>query len=114
MRVTIFLLFLCLTSQSFAQYKTDDFKPLYRLASAWQIKSDKGVLVEQWLIINDSVMRSKSYMVNGKYTILQETVELKFDDGTITFTPTLPDQNQGWKHEYDLARMTKDMLDNLR
>ena len=95
MRKLIFFILFFVSIKSFSQYKLEDFKPLHRLATAWEIKSEKGVLVEQWERINDSLMHSKSYRVNGKDTIPEETVELKFSKGRITFSPTVPDQNQG-------------------
>ena len=95
MRAMIFLILVAAGLPSIAQYQLADFKPLYKLASAWEIKSQNGVLVEQWVRINDSIMHSRSYRVNGKDTIPEETVELKFANGRISFTPTVPNQNQG-------------------
>jgi hypothetical protein len=100
-KLALFVL-LSVSLNSFGQYKLEDFKPLYRLASAWEIKSEKGVLVEQWERINDSVMHSKSYRVSGKDTIPEETVELKFSRGKITFTPTVTNQNEGKPVDFKL------------
>jgi hypothetical protein len=95
MKKILFFFLLTVSLNAAAQYQLKDFKPLHGLAKVWEIKSDKGALVEQWVLVNDSLMRSSSYMVNGKDTIPEETIELKLSDGKITFTPIVPNQNEG-------------------
>lgn len=78
-----------------AQFKLENFKPLYSLEQTWQMKNRKGYLIEQWTKVNDSLLTSKSYQVADKDTAIIETVQLKFSKGTITYTPTVPNQNAG-------------------
>ena len=78
-----------------AQFQKKDFIKLNSLEGEWMMKTKKGSLVEQWIIVNDSVMTSKSFRIIEKDTISQETVILKFSNGAISYSPTVPNQNQG-------------------
>ena len=102
MRTKFLVVFALASLTSYGQYTLNDFKALYSLASTWEIKSYNGILMEQWQRIHDSVMHSRSYRVQGKDTILQETAELKYAGGRISFTPTVPDQNQGLPVSFQL------------
>ena len=95
MKILFLFLLLSVCMHSRAQYKLKDFKGLYRLTSTWEIKTKKGTLVEQWHRVNDTLLQSRSYRVQGKDTIPEETVELKLEGGRITFTPTVPNENEG-------------------
>jgi len=90
------LLFLLFALNSNAQFNYEDFKTLHRLAGiGWQMEMKKGSLIEKWTKVNDSLLTSKSYRINGTDTTTLETVELKFSNGKITYTPTVSDQNEG-------------------
>lgn len=85
----------CLHPNLQAQFTMRDFEPLYLLSGRWKMETEKGILIEEWNKVNDSVLQNKSFRVTGRDTVPQETVRLKFSNGSITFTPTLPDQNDG-------------------
>jgi len=90
------LLFLLFSINSSAQFKFEDFKNLHSLAGmGWQMEMKKGSLIEKWGKVNDSLLISKSYRINGADTTTLETVELKYSNGVITYAPTVPDQNEG-------------------
>src|SRR5687768_16871144 len=76
-----------------AQFSINDFQPLHSLKGMWKMKTQKGWLYEQWLVINDSTLQNKTYRVNGLDTIPQETVILGIRNGVITYTSTVADQN---------------------
>lgn len=78
-----------------AQFQKNDFIRLNILEGDWMMKTKKGSLVEQWIIVNDTVMTGKSFRIVESDTIPQETVILKFSNGTISYSPTVPDQNEG-------------------
>jgi hypothetical protein len=96
MQKTLLVLFvLVLCANTHAQYTIRDFEPLYSLSGKWRMETKKGFLIEEWHKLNDTTLQNKSYRVNGKDTVLQETVLLKLSNGAISFTPSLPDQNEG-------------------
>ncbi len=94
MKLISAILLLCCTRTD-AQFKLENFRPLYSLQQSWQMKNRKGYLIEQWTKVNDSLLTSKSFQITDKDTVMMETVQLKFSGGTITYTPTVPDQNAG-------------------
>jgi hypothetical protein len=78
-----------------AQYQQEDFKKLHDLQGGWVMKTKKGLLVEQWTIVNDSLLTSRSYIINGKDSTALETVQLSYSNGSINYTPSVPNQNGG-------------------
>jgi hypothetical protein len=86
---------LFLSENSSAQYKTEDFRILYNLAGTWEMLSKNGTLRETWNIRNDSLLESISYRINKSDTITEETVNLCLSNGTISYIPTVLEQNQG-------------------
>lgn len=89
-----FLLVWSITTAS-AQFKQSDFKALHGLEKCWEMKNRKGFLIEQWTKLNDSLLTGKSYQVSDKDTVMLETVQLKYENGIITYTPTVPGENAG-------------------
>lgn len=85
------------------QYRFSDFSRLHSLQGVWQMKTSKGLLIEQWTRISDSVLTGKSFQVKGQDSSMPETVILKYSNGTITYTPTVPDQNQGREVTFTLV-----------
>lgn len=91
-------LFLCfpffVTENLYAQYTMKDFMPLQGLKGSWKMTTNKGTLYEHWQAVNDSVLHNKSFRVNGRDTIPQETVELKLFNGSITYNSVVANQNR--------------------
>lgn len=94
----VFILLACLVDLSAsAQFSFEDFKNLDRInvGHGWEMKTKKGSLIEKWSKVNDSLYSSISYRITGKDTAIQETIKLKYQNGSITYTPNVPDQNEG-------------------
>ena len=90
MKLFILYLLSILSSQVQAQFSMETFAALKKLEGTWEMKTQRGFLLEQWTILNDSLMKSVSYRIQGTDTSLQETVLLRYSNGRITFTPTVP------------------------
>lgn len=66
------------------------------LAGKWEIKTEKGRIIEEWQHINDSTWSSKSYfLTNNNDSIPQETAELKNQNGNWYYIPVVKNQNNG-------------------
>ncbi len=76
----------------FSQYSINEFTQLSNLTGSWKMKTPKGILFEQWQKQNDSTLSNKSFKVNGADTTMLEQVMLNFQNGSVTYNPTLPDQ----------------------
>src|SRR5687767_6771643 len=71
-----------------AQFRYADFKKLDNLIGRWEMKTGKGVLIEEWKKVNDSLLQNSSYRLEGRDSIQEETVLLKYSNGNISFTAT--------------------------
>jgi hypothetical protein len=69
------------------------------------MKTKNGVLIEKWTKVNDSLLTSISYRIKGNDTTIQETVELKYLKGSIIYSPTVPDQNDGKSVTFSLIKI---------
>jgi hypothetical protein len=78
-----------------AQYNVKQFYKLYALEGTWHMSTDKGETFEVWQIMNDIFLQNSSFNVQGKDTIQNESVQLRYKDGIITYTPTVRNQNHG-------------------
>lgn len=86
-----FLLPFLIISISTAAQKTEQVK---WLTGMWKINTGKGVIVEEWKLLNDSTLTGKSYFIqNSTDTIPQETIELSFRNGDWYYIPTVKNQN---------------------
>lgn len=102
----IFLLLCVLISlDAAAQWTLKDFSNLYPLTGSWKLSNKKGVLHETWTKTSDSTMNGYSYLVTATDSIPQETMELWFMNGKITFTPTTVSQNEGNPVTFTLAKI---------
>lgn len=55
--------------------------------------TQKGLLYEHWVLINDTTLHNKSYRVHQRDTVPQETVVLALNNGRITYASTVANQN---------------------
>lgn len=102
------LLLIVLVFSSFncvAQWSLQDFKPLHNLFGHWTFETKKGSLHETWSKTSDSTMNGYSYMMTATDSIPQETVELWYLNGKITYTPTTVSQNEGNPVVFTLSRI---------
>jgi hypothetical protein len=91
----LLIILLFSSGKSFAQWTLDDFRPLHNLFGSWVFETKKGKLHESWSKTSDSTMNGYSYLISPTDSIPQETVELWYLNGKITYTPTTVSQNEG-------------------
>jgi hypothetical protein len=73
---------------------SDRFGPLLKLEGTWQMKTKKGVMYEEWKKVSDTELKSKSYQLKGRDTLLLERVQLIEKEDGIFYIPVVQDQNQ--------------------
>jgi hypothetical protein len=96
MNKVLCLVLLLLGKNVSAQFTYEDFKMLHQLeGKGWEMKLKVGSVIEKWTKINDSLLTSVSYRIREGDTTALETVELRFSNGIITYTPTVVNQNAG-------------------
>lgn len=66
------------------------------LVGIWKINTGNGYIVEQWKQTNDSTFNGKSMFIKAAGdSATQETIELSLRKGEWSYTPTVPNQNNG-------------------
>lgn len=102
----IFLLLLAgFSFTASAQFSLKEFSGLHPLVGSWKLSNKRGVLHETWTKTSDSTMNGYSYLVTATDSIPQETVELWFINGKITYTPTTVSQNEGNPVTFTLVKI---------
>ena len=85
---------ICFALHTTAQHKNkQDFNPIKQLAGRWGMQTSKGILYEEWIFVNDSLLKGKSFRVNNKDTLMSETMELKLSGNNIYYIPVTAKQN---------------------
>jgi hypothetical protein len=99
------LIVLLILTQSFlhAQSLMQNFE---WLKGEWQMKTQNGMLLENWEHVNDTLLKSSSYFINKKgERKLLENVKLKYTAGTYYYEPVVEDQNNGNAVLFKITRM---------
>ena len=94
--------FFCLHAT--AQDKKQDFDALKQLAGKWHMQTNKGMLYEEWIQVNDSLLKGKSFRVNNTDTVMLESVELKLAGNNIYYIPVTAHQNNQQPVMFTLIR----------
>ena len=73
----LLLYVLLITAMIFISFKQEQnnkkiFKQLNALQGTWRMETSRGTLYESWIKTNDTLMRSNSYKLKEKDTILLE------------------------------------------
>lgn len=77
----------------------------------WGNKSKEGELTERWKKENDSVYFGESYFVVGeKDTVFAEHVKLEDKNGKLSFTVTVPGQNDELPVTFEMTSSTDNQI----
>lgn len=90
---------------AYAQTVSGKFKELDAILGLWLLKTDKGAIYESWYKSNDSTFLGKNYSVEGKDTLLLETVDLVERNGKIMYIPVTADQNDQKPVPFTLTKL---------
>jgi len=94
----LLLYVLLITAMIFISFKQEQnnkkiFKQLNALQGTWRIETSRGTLYESWIKTNDTLMRSNSYKLKEKDTILLEQVSLQHTKKGIFYIPVVKENN---------------------
>jgi len=94
------------TPKSYSQIKNADW-----FIGVWDNTSAEGELTERWKKVNDSVYHGESYyVIAGKDTVFSETVELEETKGKLTYTVTVPNQNDEQPVSFEATSITGNQI----
>ena len=81
------------------------------LLGEWGNVTPEGELTERWKQENDSVYLGESYFVmNGRDTVFAETIRMEEASGKLTYTVTVPGQNNGKPVSFEMTSATDSQL----
>lgn len=63
------------------------------LLGKWENQTQRGKMVEEWLVINDSAYAGRSYMITATDSIPLESIKLKKEGDNLYYIPTVKGQN---------------------
>ncbi|MPT35526.1 MAG: hypothetical protein E2604_10670 [Flavobacterium sp.] len=93
MKTKLPLLFTSLMFLGAWTQQSTDIKKANWIIGTWENKTSKGSLYETWRKINDHEYRGKSYILQGKDTVVFETIQLVQEGSNLFYIPTVKDQN---------------------
>src|SRR5687768_7272904 len=70
------------------------FQQLTGLEGMWMMKTQKGMVGEEWIKVNDKHLQNRGFIIRGADTIVTETVALQHTENNIIYTSTVVDQNK--------------------
>lgn len=69
------------------------FKKLYALEGTWKMDGKRGPVYEEWKKPNKNHLQSRSYIIKGADTVINERVSLTNTKEGIFYSPVVEDQN---------------------
>lgn len=54
--------YICFSQRTTAQYNKQHFDHLKQLTGKWRMQTDKGTLHEEWVQVNDSLLKGKVFV----------------------------------------------------
>lgn len=89
------------------QFSQEQFHLFHSLSGIWEAKSDRGLYLEVWRQVNDTLFTARSYTVTLRDTVPQEEVEIRYSTGAISYIPTVYNQNEGKPVVFRLSAIEK-------
>jgi hypothetical protein len=80
------------------------------LLGTWENKTPDGTIYESWSRENDSLFMGRSYAITGKDTLHLESIQLREQDGSLYYVPTVVGQNDEMPVSFKAIILTKDEL----
>jgi hypothetical protein len=88
----------------------DQLKKAAWLIGRWENNSDHGNLSETWTRESNSAFKGVSYFVIAGDTVFEEHIRLQEVDGTLIYSPTISDQNNGKPIDFKMTHTSRNQL----
>jgi hypothetical protein len=90
---------------SFREINKDEkiFEGLYIIAGSWTMKTGKGMIGEEWRVIDKHYLQSKGFFIKGTDTVITERVALRKRSDGIFYTSTAENQNNHQAVDFKLT-----------
>ena len=91
-------------------YSYEKLNKAHWLLGDWQQQTEDGILLEHWERMNDSTYNGSSYMLIGKDTSSAESMVFMERGDTVTYIPTVRDQNNNQAVKFTLTKSGDSLL----
>lgn len=110
------ILFVVTACQNNSSIEKDQIKKADWLIGNWQIKTNTGILSENWEKVNDSTFRALSLFIKDKDSIHNESILLQQKGEILTYTTTIKGQNDDKPIRFELITDNENELvfENLK
>jgi len=101
----IIVFFLSIILISFRGNSKDEkiFEALYVIAGSWTMKTSKGIIGEEWRMMDKDYLQSKGFFIKGPDTMITERVALRRKSDGIFYTSTAENQNNHQPVDFKLT-----------
>ncbi len=99
------VIFCCWTTQQQTKIKNAEW-----LIGTWENKTQRGSVYETWTKKSSMELLGKSYTLNGKDTIIFETVKLIHEKNNLFYIPTVKNQNNSLPIKFTLKKQSDELL----
>jgi Domain of unknown function (DUF6265) len=92
-KIYIIFLFVVLLGATNIINNNKVFKKFYSMEGTWKMNGKRGPVYEEWKKLNKNHLQSRSYIIKGSDTVLNERVSLTNTKEGIFYTSVVEDQN---------------------
>ncbi|MEM6380063.1 MAG: DUF6265 family protein [Bacteroidota bacterium] len=83
-----------------------NFERAHWIIGNWANQTAKSITYETWKMVNEQELTAKSYVLDGKDTLLLETIQfIQQAEGTF-YIPAVVNQNEGLPVRFTLSQLT--------
>jgi hypothetical protein len=75
------------------------------LEGSWVSEADSIRFIESWQKTNDSLLSGRGYAIKGTDTLFSEKLEMRRENDTLYYIPTVSDQNKGEAIRFRLSKI---------
>jgi hypothetical protein len=94
-----------------SEKKLDLIHQMEWVLGEWISESSESISYENWVKINDTLLRGKSFTIKKNDTIFSESISLLQINGELFYIPTVNDQNDGLPVKFKLVSNLSDDME---
>lgn len=83
------------------------FQKLAVLVGVWKMETGRGIIYEEWRVLNENTLSGWSYKVWSKDTVTLETILLQQVDTSVYYIPIVEDQNNKQPVKFKLKNFSE-------
>lgn len=102
--------FILVISHNLSAQNTSSLSDAKWLLGKWGNQTQRGKMVEEWSLVNDSTYGGRSYMITATDSVPLESIALKKEGDDIFYIPTVKGQNNDQPVKFRLTSSSANQL----